>query len=105
MYRNIVEKKHTNVDSNIADFVRAELNKQGVKYSGLINDNNKTTFTTSFEDSDKVKAAVEKVKTAVKGVRKPNLTDRLSEKKEQAARLNANREKPDKTAKSRGEEL
>ncbi|MDR2558129.1 MAG: hypothetical protein LBC86_01085 [Oscillospiraceae bacterium] len=104
-YRDIEDRKYTNVDSSIADSVSAELNKQGVKFRGLVNDNNKTTFTTSLADVDKVKAAVDNVKGVIKSVKKLSLADRFSEKKEQMAQTNANREKPDKSVRTRVEAL
>jgi uncharacterized protein YunC (DUF1805 family) len=61
-YYAISVKVYTNVDNEIVDKVRAKLESQSVKFSGKKRDNNKTTFTTSPDDVDKLKAIIVQIK-------------------------------------------
>jgi len=91
-YRDIPDKKYTNVDSVLAYKVAAALEAHGVKFSGRVSDNNKTTITVSAADVEKVNAVIKDVKSPEKSI-----TDSIKEKQE----ANKSKPVPEKNAKSK----
>jgi antirestriction protein ArdC len=69
-YKDIADKAFFNVASATAVKIAAELETKGVKFSGKVNDNNKTTFTLEKADTD-VFREVEKAIKAQEKADKP----------------------------------
>jgi len=63
-YKDILEKAYFNVSTAVAPKIIAELESHGLKFSGMNNDNNMTTFTLKKTDSALFKAVVAAVRTA-----------------------------------------
>ena len=62
-YKDIPEKAYFNVSTAVAPKIIAELESQGLKFSGMNNDNSMTTFTLTKADSEKFRE-IEKSVTA-----------------------------------------
>jgi antirestriction protein ArdC len=74
-YADIENKKFFNVDSSVADNISAELEKQGIKFSGKISDNNKTTFTLSEVDVNKFR----EIEKSILPKREPQIKQTINE--------------------------
>jgi len=97
-YKFIKNKTYHKHNNDTAEKIAATLEAQGVKFSGKV-DGDITTLTIGTADLPKYTEIRKNMD------KKPSLTGRLNDKREKAAELNANREKPDKPLKKTVEEL